>query len=149
MSFYATIQGSIRYDKQQDFDAAMELLVRGQWMKDGRLVREDDRPISDGPDADPEARTLRIPRAHYRNLAWALGEGDLFQGGQGKVVWTSTDGTFSAGVINNGKEDAYDLIQWGTPKLGEPPDVDTSPEAYAYWQNEVEQAFFAAFRQEE
>ena len=145
MSFYATIEGVIQYSRQEDFDAAVKILADGQWLQEGYLVAETGGRISEDPDIDAGARRVSIPWALHRNLARVLGKGRLFRGGMGKVVWTSTDGTFEAGVIRDGEEQIYDLVEWGRRNVGDPPDVDQSPEAYVQWQGEVEQTFFDRF----
>jgi hypothetical protein len=146
MSFYATISGSIHYERQEDFDAALQLLKSGKWVNDnGCFVDETNETFGERPDIDHDARNIRIPLGYHRNLAHHLDE--LFRGGTGKVVWTSTDGVFEGGVIVDGKKTSYDLTQWGREKvLGEgeeEPDAEENFDEYCKYQSEVEGAFHA------
>ena len=92
MSFYATILGTIRYETRKAFNSAVGLLDDGSWLRDGFILNEIDRKISDQADVDAKALTIRIPFHLHRNLTSRLDK--LFIGGKGKVVWTSTDGCF-------------------------------------------------------
>jgi hypothetical protein len=144
MSVYTTIAGRIRYRDEFALRAAYSLLETGGWLRDGHLLNESGRPITSVPNVDQEALTLDIPLSLYRGMARFLDADKLFVGGKGKVVWSSTDGVFAAGVIVNGVETGYDLKKWAKEQgytEDDLPAVD-DPEEVASWQNEVERDFF-------
>jgi hypothetical protein len=110
MSKYCTISGSIGYERQEEFDNAIALLEKGGWLKDGFIVDECGNKISEETDVDVSERAICIPLFLHRNLGGLLD--DLFKGGKGEVVWTSTESGFAGGVITDGVETSYDLIKW-------------------------------------
>ena len=121
----------------------MGLLDDGGWLRGGFILNETDRKIMLQADVDAKALIIRVPYHLHRNLTSLLDK--LFIGGKGKVVWTSTDGCVSAGVIVDGKETAYDLCRWAaeTLKAGAPPDPDMDLATHIRWLRKVERAFFA------
>lgn len=141
MSQYCTIGGSIGYERQEDFDNAIHLLEVGGWLKDGFMVDELENRICDTSDVDISRKAFCIPVYHYHNLGGLLQ--NLFKGGKGEVVWTTTDGDFQGGVIVNGQETLYDLEVWAKENMEEenslPPDDIAELDE---WQQEVEQEFF-------
>ena len=150
MSFYATITGEIRYAERADFDAAVAMLKNDGWLDEhGYFLDETDERISTVAGVDPEAQTINIPLACHRNLACALGEDQLFKGGTGRAVWTSTDGCFSGGVIVDGEETCYDLSEWSKKHVLEAgesePDADADFDKYVEYTSEVEEGFHNEF----
>jgi len=146
MSFYATIEGQITYQTPQAFDAALALLEKGGWVKDGEFRDEAGAVMrdaeDDGPCVDREHLILTIPCGLHRNLATVLDQ--LFHGGTGQVIATSTDGVFTGWVFVDGLETAYDLDAWGREHVGPVPDPDDF-EAHCRWQAEVESRFHEQF----
>lgn len=141
MSFYATIVGTIQYENQADFDQAIELLKNG-FIEEGFFIDERGVPVSDEPTIDASTRTIEIPFHYYRNLAAALDR--LFSlHGRGRVVWTSTDGVFKGGIIEDGKETPFNLTEWASENVAQKqPNPSKQPQRYVHWQRRVEQKFF-------
>jgi hypothetical protein len=141
MSFYATIQGSICYKNEADYEAAKAILVNGGWLNaDGFILDETDNPINESGVPNVEPHSISIPYSLHRNLTRVLDQ--LFVGGKGTVVWTSTDGCFSGGVIVDGNETTYDLAQWAKENVEEPaPNADDDFDDYCEWLAEVEDEF--------
>lgn len=143
MSCYCTISGFIRYEKQEDFDAALAVIE--SWYDMDYCTDECDERINDDtePDINRSARIITIPLFLHRNLGYHLNE--IWTGGKGRVVWTCTDGCFEAGYIIDGKETTFDLEKWAKENMEEenatPPNVEDF-DAFCEWQAEVEQAFF-------
>ncbi len=115
MSFYATISGQLTYDTAEDFARAVELLRNGGWVdEEGYFVDETGHRFENQqqPALDAEHRRITFPyMGFHRNLAYALNR--LCAASQGRVVWTSDDGCFEGGVIDDGKEEVFDLVEWG------------------------------------
>jgi hypothetical protein len=113
MSFYATINGQITYPDKEAYDKACKLLGMGEkggWVdKNGYFVDECGNRFFDDPDPDcsPVHLSIIIPVGHYRNLSRLLDA--LTENTKSEVVWTSTDGCFSVGIIENGVETTYRL----------------------------------------
>jgi hypothetical protein len=158
MSFYATISGTLVYETQEAFDHALKLLVDGHWLfcmeREIYFLDEDDERISpeDKQDVDFENRIIHIPFGFYRSLTHLLctktfdDKPGLLAGSKGKVVWTSTDGCFSGGVITDSEEKVYDLEKWNSENNGEnPPDFEVDFDGYCDWQTNIEVDFFNAF----
>lgn len=147
MSFYATIQGQIQYKTQEAFDAAVKLLADGGWIDaEENMVDECGTPIDNGPCApiDREHKVITFPLFHYRNLSRLLNS--LFIGGEGQVIWTSTDGCFDGGVIENGSETYYNLRDWAAKEGLELVPEDTEDfDALCDNQQDIEQEFHASF----
>lgn len=144
MSMYCTIGGSITYKNQEDFDNAINLLVNGGWMKDGFMLDELGNHLENTSDVDFSSKAFNIPVFLYYNLGAILG--NLFKGGKGEVVWTSTDGRFDGGVIVNGKETLYDLEKWAKENMEQKDSLP--PENFAElceWHQLVEREFFEEF----
>ena len=150
MSFYATISGEITYPNQEELDKAVKCLTDNGWMKDGKFVDECENDIVDN--SSVYGLTLTIPYAHYRNLSRAIGDSaveglpSITKGTKCLVVWSSTDGCFDGGVIEDDKETCYDLDKWGTENVGETQgDWDEHFQERCDWQNDVEVAFHEEF----
>ena len=144
MSFYATIQGTVRYSSQEAFDAAVAKLREGGWlMPDNRLVDECGDAITDedeGENVDPGALKIMFPRFCYRNLAHILD--DVVRNTEGTVTWTSTDGCADGGVFVDGVETTYKLVDWAKERgMVEPPDTEEGWTERAEWLDDVEMAF--------
>lgn len=152
MSFYATISGTLTYETDEAFDNAVKMLVNGEWIdEEGFFMDETGAMISgdEGDDIDKENRTIGIPFSFYRGLSGLLctkcfdDKPGLLAGSKGKIVWTSTDGCFSGGVIIDGVEKTYDLEKWNEENGGEnPPDIEQDFDAYCAWQTDIEVDFF-------
>ena len=134
MSFYATITGSARFRTKEAIDVALTRLRKHGWMNErNEFVDERQCPLEPAPAAATvEGLTLHVPWHLYRNLAGHLGE--ILAGSKHKVVWTSTDGTYSAGVLIDGTETEHDLREWAAEHVGPP---DGGEDERDYWE-EVE-----------
>jgi hypothetical protein len=140
MSFYATIQGSISYEKAEHFEAALKVLKDGGWLNDkNKFVDECGNDISDVDDVSVNDRQIDIPCFCHRNLARVLER--LFLGGDGKVVWTTTDGDFGAGIVTPEGDEAVDLVKWAKEHDMAPPECDPCSDEYTEWMNDVEMEF--------
>jgi hypothetical protein len=147
MSQYCTISGEIKYNTDEDFERALNLLKTGGWVNsENHFVDETEFRISEETTILPEDRIICIPLCHYRNLGYILEK--LFQGATGQVIWTSSDGCFAGGIISDGNETHYDLEEWAKDNMPEedatPPEIE-DVENYCEWQQEIEQAFFEDF----
>lgn len=147
MSFYATIHGEIAYEKREDFEAAVKILDEGGWIKDGKFIDECGEVIS-GKDIHEESRVINIPYFCHRNLSRVLNE--LFIGGKGEVIWTSTDGCFDGGVIRNGIEEYHDLRKWAadnndTLNVESVPEDSEDFDALCDYMQIIEDEFHASF----
>lgn len=147
MSTYFTMQGEITYEQQEDFDAALK--VAEEWTDGkGRFTTEDDEVITEQQEnIYPTERRIVIPWGLYRNFGRFLDE--LFKGGKGWAVWTSTDGMFEGGVYEDGKETTYDLEEWAKEHFfdeGESmPDAQEDFDEYVEVQSEIESEFHNEF----
>lgn len=141
MSQYCTVGGYIEYNSKDDFEKALNLLTEGGWVIGQNFVSETDDLLSEVPDI--ENQTITIPIYHYKNLAGILDA--LFDGGTGNVVWTTTDGDFQGGVINEIGETLYNLEDWARKEMADEFMEFSEEPDYAEWQQEVEQAFFEDF----
>ena len=111
MSFYATIQGTIKYKSQDGFNKAYKMLQDGQWINNkNQFVDEDNNKLTQHANVNRTNKTIEIPLGLYRNFAGHLDE--LIQDSSNMIVWTSMDGCFSGGIIRNGRETEYDLNEW-------------------------------------
>lgn len=148
MSFYATIQGTVRYKSQEAFNKAVAKLREGGWLApDDRLVDECGDAVDEEKSVDANALKIIFPRFCYRNLAHVLD--DITRGAEGVVTWTSTDGCADGGVIVDGVETTYKLVDWAkTQGMTEPPseglDEDEKWTTRVEWLDEVEAAFHEA-----
>ena len=144
MSFYATIQGQITYQNKEDFDKVVAFLRQNEWVKDDRFIGETENLVSGYKDINEKELTIAIPYGHYRNLARVFNE--IFKGGAGKIVATSTDGVFEGYVIIDGKETVYNLNDWAKENIEtKAPDYEEDFDAYCEWMTDVENAFFEQF----
>ena len=171
MSFYAVLEGQLKYPDEVSFNRVVGVLEAGGWVdKEGFFVDECDTRIQDDPqfvpNIDREARTIDIPCAHYRNLSrvdFFLNEQSLeeINAGipkwesvvKGYIVGTSTDGCFTGWFIEDGVETNYDLKKWALENLEDedkvPPkredyeDEDQYHTEFNEWTGVVEQEFIA------
>src|SRR5262249_6672391 len=130
VSFYATITGSAHYPTKEAIDVALTRLRKHGWMNDQNdFVDERNRPlVPDRAPATVEGLTLHVPWTLYRNLASYLDE--ILAGSKHKIAWTSTDGTYAAGVLIDGNETEFDLEEWAAEHVGPP---DEGEEDGHYW----------------
>lgn len=141
MSTYITLQGQITFANEDRREMVERALLRGGWMKDGKIVDEAGSPINDEPAFD--GMILTIPISLFRNIGYCLGE---FVKGckMADLVWTSTDGQFQGGVFEGEKETTFDLEEYAKTlgdDLDTPPDPDTQRQEYVDWLAEVEHEF--------
>jgi hypothetical protein len=144
MSFYATIQGEITYQKKKDFSRIYKFLKKNKWIKDNRFIGETKNSISGYKDIDEKEKIITIPYGHYRNLARIFNK--FFEGGEGRIIATSTDGCFEGYIIINGKETVYNLNDWAKENIeDDPPDYEEDFDVYCEWMSKVENTFFEQF----
>lgn len=150
MSFYATIQGFIKYPTKEAFDKARKVLVDGTWVnEDGMFLDECGTVIDDGTmelHVNPANLTITIPYHCHRNLARLLDE--LTAGTTGRVCWTSTDGCFEGGYYTDGEHTGFDLTEWAKAEGEEDkeiPDQENDFDAYCEWMNDIENDFHDNF----
>jgi hypothetical protein len=134
MSTYAQIQGELNFESKEKLDLALEILTKGEWVKNGCWINEmgnfeDKLDISD--------LRLEIPRNDYRNLLPALNS-LVKHAFSWDIVWASNDGMFSGGIISSGGNKTVELNEWaveGKIKWSERKWTDdTEDERYAYQQ---------------
>jgi len=150
MSFYATIQGCIKYRDKDAFDKARKLLVDGMWLNsEGMFVDECGNVIDNGTmelHANPATLTITIPYFCHRNLSRTLD--DLTAGTAGRVCWTSTDGCFEGGYYTDGEHKWFNLTEWAKTEgesEAEIPNQENDFEAYCEWMFEIETDFHDNF----
>lgn len=139
MSFYATIEGCIRYDTEDDLNNILERLVKGSWMDEDHIWltegthKEYSRP---NPTVSFETNTLRIPQKEYRNLSHI--EDELLEGADiATMVGSSFDGMFIGWITTETHKEEINLEAWGRARGYEHEYDDESPEAHSAWQREV------------
>lgn len=148
MSFYATLQGEIKYPNKELFDAILEELTDEGWLVDDFFIDECEEfyNSSDTPDIDRENLVITIPLGHYRNMSRV----EFFNGPgvEGNILGSSTDGCFEAWEIVDGEETSIDLNEWAKEEVEEKPPLESecsSEEDYwenmTAWQNMVEELF--------
>jgi hypothetical protein len=144
MSIYSMIEGSIVYESQEALDKALGFLRDRHWMNfDDQFINELGDVIN-GPmskESNVEGLTLTIPFFYYRNLSCHIKE--LFVGGRGKVVWTSTNGDFQGGVETENGCKLYNLFDWAKENAEEP--TYSNVHQMDKWMADVEQQFFEEF----
>lgn len=144
MSFYATVQGDITFPTKEALDKVVQQFTDGGWMKDGNFIDDSGDAVTEGR-SDIEGLTLYVPLATYNKLTWHFN--DLTEGASVfRLVWSSTDGCFEGGVLQDGHEEvAYDLKEWAKKNMPEEdedePDADYQPDEFCEWMNDVECAF--------
>jgi hypothetical protein len=128
MSFYATIQGEIRYEKNEDFVIARDFLRNNGYVIENNMI-------------DYVNKTIYIPYGYYKNLSEYIVA--LFKGGVGRVIYTSSDGVLEGWVVIDGKEENYDLKKWAEETLEkkEIPDPDKDFDAFCEWESRIEEDF--------
>ncbi len=134
MSFYATIAGTVTYDSQESFDAALKLISgENGWLnKNDNFIDENGNTIlinPDYPDVDRKLRTITIPCGLYRNLVPLID--DLLKNGKGQIVWASDDGCFDGCYIcNNGtiSSKTFNLYEWALDHGWNAKEVTENPE---------------------
>jgi hypothetical protein len=143
MSFYATVEGNLSYEKREDFNRAIEAL--GGWINSSDIfIGEADEQVTSNSTIDKKHLTIYIPYFHYRNITRVFDQ--VIPGSKGWIVWTSTDGCFEAGVIRDSVETTYNLEDWAKDNIEESkPNQDDEWENWTEWANEVEMAFNEEF----
>lgn len=155
MSTYATIEGTVHYKTEQDYQKAVTFLREGGWVDEGgHFTDEADEPIrpESDPAIHPDTHSISIPRGVYRNLVRHIGPGEPLTEGaaSGGIVYTCTDGVESCGrvTITNGEavEEEHDLMEWAAENAFEEdetiPDIDEDFDAYVEMQSAAETYWF-------
>ena len=90
MSFYATLSGQVICPDQTAFNALINQLFEGGWIRDNQIIGEDDEPVNADQHVFPVSLEIIIPFAYYRNLTRV----DFFRHPEtaGWIKGTSTDG---------------------------------------------------------
>jgi hypothetical protein len=149
---YLTMQGEITFPNKAALDAAVETLTAGHWMKEGKMVDECGNAYADCPSVD--GLTIQFPYGLYRNIGIVIDR--MVPGTEGLIAWTTTDGVFSGGIIEDGKETTYDLWEWArkdadlkdriaTDEAGMKAMMDGEPEEFANLMAEIEAGFMDEF----
>jgi len=153
MSFYASIEGYVKYPDGDSFLSMVNTLRTGGWMDvNGYFLDECGNRISEGEerDADLSTLTITIPCWHHRNLSRV----EFFTpGATGEIVGTSTDGCFIGWTIKDGEAIEVDLEKWAAanmegddrfaPVESNFEDADDYFANLCEWQQNVEMEFFA------
>ena len=145
MSFYATVQGQIKYHTQDAFNNAVKILADGGWVKGDAFLDECEEVIDSEslPNIIPDEKVIVIPYFCHRNLARIIN--DLFIGGEGEVIWSSTDGCFEGGVIRDGEEEHFELRQWAKDNKLEVVEEDAEFDVLCDWYADIETEFHTSF----
>lgn len=148
MSLYSTVEAELTYENQEDFNTAIDTLLKGGWInKENIFIDETLDLITEKSTIDRNDKRIHIPYFHYRNLTYILK--GLVKDTKGWAIWTSTDGCFEGGVIRDGVETHYDLNEWAKTNADEDaPDIEKEPENYCIWADDIEQLFNETFTDE-
>lgn len=141
MSFYARIEGEIKYTNHKEFYKLYRTLRKGFWLDEhGYFLDEGGSRFSDEPDVIFQQCSIRIPHASHRNLAHL----NFFSSDSvGKIIGTSCDGCFVGWITTPYQDKHYDLTEWAEEHSDEEmPDPETDFDSYCEWQCEVENEFF-------
>lgn len=152
MSFYATIQGKIKYNTVEAFQNALNLLKKGFWVNENNFwIDEANETFGEDNNIDIENLTITIPYNLYRNMSRIIGKTcfdgspGLFTEGTGLIVWASIDGCYSGGVIKDGIETEYDLKDWGIRNSNGDEVPDENSDDFVDWIIQVEGDFINTF----
>lgn len=110
MSFYAWIEGEIRYNDCNVFENNVKKLKEGKWLDENNYwLDELNKPMEEKSYIDFEKMVIYIPYNHYRNLShqlnWLMEESI-----NSEIIWGSDDGCFQGGILSSNKaEKVYDL----------------------------------------
>jgi hypothetical protein len=128
MSVYTTVQASVSYASKRDFNRVVKYLEKGKWLPNDLIA------------IDENEQSINISWGYFRNFPFDI----LKKNSTGEIVWTCTDGTFFGGIIENEKEEKFDLNKWAK-------EHDISQKTFAKandedstefdWMQEVENAF--------
>jgi hypothetical protein len=144
VSTYATIEGSIHYLGKKEYEAAVNVLIKGGWVnQSGEWIQETGRGT--GLYAlDAKNITISIPRMTYRNLLNVKNQ--LIKGANVSVKWASTDGVFEGGYWG---EKSIDLALWAEsrgsesePLRSEYDNDDDHSQAEYDWKDSIVDEFF-------
>jgi hypothetical protein len=150
MSTYITAEGTLKYEKLEDFLAARKILEDGGWLKHRFFRDECGHRISDDPDVVENERAINIPFALHRNLGWVLTPDKVLKGNSGTITWACTDGVCQGGDIVGEKDNVVNLEEWAKENgYSDPPATDAEDDEenqqqwdnYATWLNDVEMGF--------
>lgn len=152
MSTLYTVEGILRFDDLDAFNAAVQAFKRSKLLTEDERFRtqESAMPQTDEGDSDIDSVRLviEIPYNTYRNF-FHIEEETLGRAAEYGVVWTSTDGEFLGGYETHEESEEFNLDRWATENGFEevPPDFETDEgfEEYVQWQAEVESAFFEEY----
>lgn len=134
MSTYATIQGTLQFDKKEAYDKVVHTLMVGGWMDSaGKWRNEIGHQIGDDG-LYPIELKINIPLGYYRNLLHVL-DSILVQTSAASGQWASTDGMFKGGYFGQAEE--IDLRQWAAEQDFEEPPDDDDFENMSIWMDEV------------
>ena len=107
MSFYAWIEGEIRYSDRDVFEKHIDELKWGHWLDENNYwLDESNQPIEEKSYIDFEKMVIRIPYNHYKNLSYQV-DGMIQSSDHYEVVWASNDGCFQGGYLTSGKACGY------------------------------------------
>jgi hypothetical protein len=134
MSTYATIQGSIQFDKKEAYEKVVQILTDGGWIDSAGNWRNEigDQIGDDG--LYPSQMKINIPLGYYRNLLGIL-DAILAEASAVSGKWASTDGMFSGGDL--GSQEEIDLRKWADEQGFEEPPDDDDFENMSIWMDEV------------
>lgn len=110
MSFYAWVQGEIRYSDRDVFENNVKKLKEGEWLDENNYwLDELNGPMEEKSYIDFEKMVIYIPYNHFRNLSYQL-NWLMEKSVNSEVLWASNDGCFQGGFLASGKnEKVYDL----------------------------------------
>lgn len=134
MSTYATIQGTLQFDKKEAYDKVVHTLMSQGWMDSAGKWRNEigDQIGDDG--LYPNELKINIPLGYYRNLIHIL-DSILAETSAASGKWASSDGMFTGGYF--GDEEEIDLKQWAIEQDFEEPPDDDDFENMSIWMDEV------------
>lgn len=144
MSFYARMEGEIKFTNKDQFWKLYKVLRKGFWIDaEGYFLDEAGHKVTEFPTIFCDKFQIFIPNYYYRNLTNV----NFFkEGGIGHIIGTSTDGCFVGWIQSDQGESHYDLLTWAMEELGQEgknvPDPDKNFQAYCEWQTKIEDSFF-------
>lgn len=141
MSFYATIDGFLKYYDKNKFNTALDILKESGAVDSSNRFNDESGQVGEDNETyiDFNNLVITIPFAYYRGLSRVL---DMIPIEKCHIVVTSTDGCFLGWVITDGKTQEFDLNLFGEQYVGAPCDPDEDFDEYCEWQSEVEMRFF-------
>lgn len=142
MSVYATVAGELKFSSKKNYNKAVAILKDGGWVSNKKWI---DESGSAHNSFEEEPLQIEIPMFYYRNLLHALDE-IVPLSSYHDIVWASTDGSFSGGLISSGGNRRVDLEEWainnGMDKPDNMEDEDGNlSDAGFQWRDEVVEDF--------